>query len=139
MGRTDIIEKMGSEIERKFRLNEVLTTIKNRINWEQNNKFAPLPFEEKMQSIGKIEAYTDVLRIIEKEMEMDIPYDELTFVEMEIKGSRDYFMDELIDMNQYRGTRDYDKMFVLKRKLASALENTIFNFFELGYKYGKGE
>lgn len=136
MDRTDIIEKMGSEIERKFRLNEVITTIKNRINWEQSHKFTPSPFEEKLQSIGKVEAYTDVLRIIKKEMEMDIPYCQLTFVEKEIKAARDNAMNELIDLNQYRGSREYDRMFILKRKLASALENAIFDFFELGYKHG---
>lgn len=134
-----IDSKMSSEIERKFRLNEVITTIKNRIRWEQSEKFFLRPYEEKIESKAKVDAYVDVLGIIAKEMIMELPYDKAILVENEIKQYRDNVMDDIIDIEQYRGTRDYDRMFVLKRKIASILEQTIYNFFEIGYKYGKRE
>ena len=143
MDRIEVIDKMSSELERKFRLNEVITTIKNRIQWEQSEQcrqhYPPSTLEERMERKGRTEAYCDILSIIAKEMTMELPYSESMLVEREIKGARDYVMDELIDLNQYRGSREYDKMFTLKRKLASALETAVFNMFELGYKYGKGE
>jgi hypothetical protein len=131
-----IDNKMSSEIERRFRLNEVITTIKNRIRWEQSEKFLPHTFEEKIESKGKVDAYVDVLGIINKEMTMELPYDKAMLLENEIKQYRDNVMDEVIDIEQYRGTRDYDRMFVLKKKIASILEQTIYNSFELGYKFG---
>lgn len=134
-----IENKLSSEIERKFRLNEVITTIKNRIRWEQSEKFFPRPFEEKLEAKAKVDAYTDVLGIIAKEMVMELPYDKTMLVENEIKQYRDNVMDGIIDMEQYRGTRDYDRMFVLKRKIASILEQTIYYCFEMGYNYGKRE
>ena len=134
-----IENKLSSEIERKFRLNEVITTIKNRIRWEQSEKFFPHPFEEKLESKAKVDAYTDVLGIIAKEMVMELPYDKTMLVENEIKQYRDNVMDGIIVMEQYRGTRDYDRMFVLKKKIASILEQTIYYCFEMGYNYGKRE
>ena len=116
-----IENKLSSEIERKFRLNEVITTIKNRIRREQLEKFLPRPFEEKLEAKAKVDAYTDVLGIIAKEMVMELPYDKTMLVENEIKQYRDNVMDGIIDMEQYRGTRDYDRMFVLKKKIASIL------------------
>ena len=70
-----IESKMSSEIERRFRLNEVITTVKNRIRWEQSEKFLPRSFEEKLESKAKVDAYVDVLGIITKEMIMELPYD----------------------------------------------------------------
>ena len=139
MDRIEVIDKMSSELERKFRLNEVITTIKNRIQWEQSEQFGYNPIEERMERKGRVEAYSDVLRIIAKEMTMELPYDKSMLVEKEIKGVRDYVVDELIDLNQYRGSREYNRVFTFKRKLASALDTAVFNMFELGYKYGKGE
>lgn len=139
MESNGIDSKMSSEIERKFRLNEVITTIKNRIRWEQSEKFFPRPYEEKIESKAKVDAYVDVLGIIAKEMIMELPYDKAMLVENEIKQYRDNVMDDIIDIEQYRGTRDYDRMFVLKRKIASILEQTIYNCFEIGYNYGKRE
>lgn len=139
MESNGIDSKMSSEIERKFRLNEVITTIKNRIRWEQSEKFLPLLYEEKIESKAKVDAYVDVLGIIAKEMIMELPYDKAMLVENEIKQYRDNVMDDIIDIEQYRGTRDYDRMFVLKRKIASILEQTIYNCFEIGYNYGKRE
>ena len=134
-----INSKMSSEIERKFRLNEVITTIKNRIRWEQSEQFHHRLFEEKIESKAKVDAYVDVLGIIAKEMIMELPYDKTMLVENEIKQYRDNVMDGIIDIEQYRGTRDYDRMFVIKKKIASILEQTIYYCFEMGYKYGKRE
>lgn len=139
MESNGINSKMSSEIERKFRLNEVITTIKNRIRWERSEKFLPRTYEEKIKSKGKVDAYVDVLGIIAKEMIMELPYDKAMLVENEIKQYSDNVMDDIIDIEQYRGTRDYDRMFVLKRKIASILEQTIYNCFEIGYNYGKRE
>ena len=139
MESNGIDSKMSSEIERRFRLNEVISTIKNRIRWEQSEKFLPHTFEEKIESKAKVDAYTDVLGIIAKEMVMELPYDKTMLVENEIKQYRDNVMDGIIDMEQYRGTRDYDRMFVLKKKIASILEQTIYYCFEMGYNYGKRE
>ena len=139
MEPNEINSKMSSEIERKFRLNEVITTVKNRIRWEQSEKFFPHTFEEKMESKAKVDAYVDVLGIIAKEMVMELPYDKAMLVENEIKLYRDNVMDNIIDMEQYRETRDYDRMFALKRKIASILEQTIYHCFEIGYNYGKRE
>ena len=139
MDEIEIKEKLASEVEYQYRLEEMITSIKNRIKWEQSRVFFSPSYEEKKISEAKIDAYTGVLGVIQKEMLMELPYDEMLMVENKIKRTRDSFIDVIIDLENYRGTQEYNKMFILKRKLATAIENAIYYYFEMGYKHGKGE
>lgn len=136
---TENIKRMGNELKHMHRMGEIVDIIKHRINWEHSREMFSSNTEERIICKAKINVYTDILDIIQKEMLMDLPYDEMTMVENQIKKTRDDLVDEIIDMDDFRNSHDYSKMFRLKRKLASILESIVFYYFEIGYLHGKGE
>ena len=133
-------QKIEQELQHRERLNNIRTVVKNRIGWcKKGPRWGGI--NEEWINQGEMKAYDDVLKIIDKEERLELPYanQEGMYVEIKLKEYRDSIMERIINLEQYRGGKEYDKMFRLARKVAEMVDEIAFSCFELGCAYGKGE
>lgn len=133
-------QTMERELQYRYRLNNIRTVVKNRIGWcKKSPRWGGI--HEEWINQGEMKAYDDVLQVIDKEERLELPYadQEGMYVEIKLKEYRDSIMERIINLEQYQGGKEYDKMFRLARKVAEMVEEIAFSCFELGCAYGKGE
>ena len=127
------------ELQYRYRLNNIRTVVKNRIGWcKKSPRWGGI--HEEWINQGEMKAYNDVLQVIDKEERLELPYadQEGMYVEIKLKEYRDSIMERIINLEQYQGGKEYDKMSRLARKVAEMVEEIAFSCFELGCAYGKG-
>lgn len=124
---------IAGSLESKFRANELLTVLTNRIGFLNTEHVKTK--EEYLSYIERIRAYEDCMRIIQKEFfELDYSND---FYLDELKKYRDEVMEKINPVEKYRGTKEYMEQLKFNSKFAEILEEVMLNMYDLGYKRGK--
>ncbi len=111
-----------------FKLNEILTGIKNRINIHHKLSF-DLTLEDKI-SLGQREyhfkeAYDEFLETFKKEIEMQVPCNNMS--ELEFKRKRNIIVDKIMEKfdNLTRAHINYDQRQHFLRNIVSILERNL--------------
>ena len=126
-------DKLSNTLETQYRAEMMGTVLKNRIghiqSWLDNGV---IPGREILLLNAKIDAYEDVLSIVQKEF-FDLKYPD-NFIEQEIKRYRDELIEEVNPIEKYRGTSEYMKQMKLNGRIADMFEEIMFKMYNLGYQ-----
>lgn len=111
----------------KFRLTQLKESIENREKWMKAHIMMS-DGNKNQYFYDKAELLEEVYDIVDKELNLSLPYD--SFIDQEIEKTKNKIVDELFmaDIDKYRGKNDYYSVMKKASKLADIIEYTIKSF-----------